>query len=140
MGSLGYKKLQVELLAMKWQDRCLQVHRLPRPFLLPAQVRLAAQELLVAELKNLGPGGRAALAEAWAEFIPKYGDPPFQVRPSPPPPSPQSQVAAPTNGQTNGAPAPAPPGGQLLTLEEDEEERWVGARGPGGCNLQGLQA
>ena len=23
--------------------------------------------------------GRSALAEAWTEFIPKYGDPPFQV-------------------------------------------------------------
>ena len=41
-------------------------------------MRLAAQELLVAELKNLGETGRKALVDAWAGFIPKYGDPPFQ--------------------------------------------------------------
>ena len=41
-------------------------------------MRLAAQELLVAELKNLGEVGRKALVEAWSGFIPKYGDPPFQ--------------------------------------------------------------
>ena len=55
LGSPSYKKLQVELLAVKWQDRCLQV----KYDLTPCpqsdfQVRLAAQELLVAELKNLG--------------------------------------------------------------------------------------
>ena len=55
LGSPSYKKLQVELLAVKWQDRCLQV----KCDLTPCpqsdfQVRLAAQELLVAELKNLG--------------------------------------------------------------------------------------
>jgi len=103
LGSPSYKKLQVELLAVKWQDRCLQV-------------RLAAQELLVAELKNLGSQGRKQLAEAWAEFIPKYGDPPFQ-----------SQVSAPaqTNGGgSNGSNGNVPPNnGQLLTLEEDEDER-----------------
>jgi len=103
LGSPSYKKLQVELLAVKWQDRCLQV-------------RLAAQELLVAELKNLGSQGRKQLAEAWAEFIPKYGDPPFQ-----------SQVSTPS--QTNGGGGNSsngnvpPNNGQLLTLEEDEEER-----------------
>merc|ERR1719244_1110405 len=67
LGSSTYKKLLVELLAVKWQDRCLQV-------------RLAAQELLVAELKNLGPNGRKCLVEAWAGYIPKYGDPPFQAQ------------------------------------------------------------
>ena len=41
---------------------------------------MAAQELLVAELKNLGPNGRKCLVEAWAGYIPKYGDPPFQVQ------------------------------------------------------------
>ena len=41
-------------------------------------MRLAAQELLVAELKNLGEAGRKALVDAWSGFIPKYGDPPFQ--------------------------------------------------------------
>ena len=55
LGSPSYKKLQVELLAVKWQDRCLQVKCDLTPCSEPDfQVRLAAQELLVAELKNLG--------------------------------------------------------------------------------------
>ena len=65
LGSVGFKNPQVELLAIRWQDRCLQI-------------RLAAQELLVAELKNLGVGGRRHLVEQWKQFLPKYGDPPFQ--------------------------------------------------------------
>ena len=32
----------------------------------------------MAELKNLGETGRKALVDAWAGFIPKYCDPPFQ--------------------------------------------------------------
>ena len=64
-GSKGFKKPQVELLAQRWQDRCLQV-------------RLSAQELLVAELKNLGAKGRKHLVETWGQYLPKYGDPPFQ--------------------------------------------------------------
>ena len=49
----------------RWQDRCLQI-------------RLAAQELLVAELKNLEAKGRKHLVELWGAYLPKYGDPPFQ--------------------------------------------------------------
>ena len=41
--------------------------------------RLAAQELLVAELKNLGPKGRKHLVDVWGAYLPKYGDPPFQT-------------------------------------------------------------
>jgi hypothetical protein len=37
-------------------------------------VRLAAQELLVAELKNLGPKGRKHLVDIWGQYLPKYGD------------------------------------------------------------------
>lgn len=66
LGSKSFKKPQVELLAQRWQDRCLQV-------------RMAAQELLVAELKNLGTKGRKHLVEAWGQYLPKYGDPPFQM-------------------------------------------------------------
>ena len=66
LGSKFFKKPQVELLARRWQDRCLQI-------------RLAAQELLVAELKNLGPKGRKSLVEAWSQYLPKYGDPPFRL-------------------------------------------------------------
>lgn len=64
-GSNTFKKPNVEQLAIRWQDRCLQI-------------RLAAQELLVAELKNLEPKGRKHLVELWGAYLPKYGDPPFQ--------------------------------------------------------------
>ena len=64
-GAKAFKKPLVEQLAIRWQDRCLQI-------------RLAAQELLVAELKNLGPKGRKHLVEMWGAYLPKYGDPPFQ--------------------------------------------------------------
>ena len=66
LGSRSFKKPQVELLAQRWQDRCLQV-------------RLGAQELLVAELKNLGAKGRKHLVDTWGQYLPKYGDPPFQT-------------------------------------------------------------
>ena len=83
--------------------------------------------------------GRKQLAEAWAEFIPKYGDPPFQVSRQKSKqvkkykvlfkffPLHQSQVSTPS--QTNGGGGNSsngnvpPNNGQLLTLEEDEEER-----------------
>lgn len=52
--------------SFRWQDRCLQI-------------RLAAQELLVAELKNLGPKGRKHLVDVWGAYLPKYGDPPFHT-------------------------------------------------------------
>ena len=42
------------------------------------QIRLAAQALLVAELKNLGTKGRKHLVDVWGAYLPKYGDPPFQ--------------------------------------------------------------
>lgn len=82
------------------------------------QVRIAAQELLVAELKNLGESGRKALVEAWSGYIPKYGDLPFQ--------SGTSGARGP--GATNGGPQPqgmsqgqgqGPP--QLV--DEEEEDR-----------------
>ena len=65
LGSKAFKKPNVEQLAIRWQDRCLQI-------------RLAAQELLVAELKNLGPKGRKHLVDIWGAYLPKFGDPPFQ--------------------------------------------------------------
>merc|ERR1719244_1730743 len=100
LGSSTYKKLLVELLAVKWQDRCLQV-------------RLAAQELLVAELKNLGPSGRSALVEAWSGYIPKYGDPPFQP----------VQHNGSINGGVANGPTTGTPGQVNGGLEDDEEER-----------------
>jgi len=109
LGSSKHKKLLVELLAVKWQDRCLQV-------------RLAAQELLVAELKNLGPNGRKCLVEAWAGYIPKYGDPPFQAQGS----TGGGSGTSLTNGNgmnnnhINGGANGSPP---VQLVDEEEEER-----------------
>merc|ERR1719300_848727 len=104
-GSIKHKKLLVDLLAIRWQDRCLQV-------------RLASQELLVAELKNLGPNGRKCLVEAWGGYIPKYGDPPFQV------PGNVSNGSI-TNG--NGQHVNVSTGNSQIScnqfVDEDEEER-----------------
>ena len=86
LGSRFFKKPQVELLARRWQDRCLQI-------------RLAAQELLVAELKNLGPKGRKSLVEAWSQYLPKYGDPPFKLDP---PNQPNGNSGSNGNGGSNG--------------------------------------
>ncbi len=103
LGSRMFKKPLVELLAQRWQDRCLQI-------------RLAAQELLVAELKNLGPKGRKHLVDAWGQYLPKYGDPPFQ----------NSASGSGVNGSTaSGAASTSENGGEdeeLADEEDDEEE------------------
>ena len=101
LGCTNHKKILVELLAVKWQDRCLQV-------------RLAAQELLVAELKNLGEAGRKALVEAWSGYIPKYGDEPFQTN---------SGSHLTNGGQNGGQINSSSGGGGLQLMDEEEEER-----------------
>ncbi|CAG0923305.1 unnamed protein product, partial [Notodromas monacha] len=56
-----YKRIRVEMLARRWQDRCLEV-------------REGAQALLLAELNRIGPKGRKALVEAWAPFLPTFSE------------------------------------------------------------------
>ena len=78
------------------------------------QVRIAAQELLVAELKNLGESGRKALVDAWSGYIPQYGDAPFQSSTG------TGGARAPV---TNGGPQPQGMSqGQGLPQLVDEEE------------------
>lgn len=98
LGSKMFKKPQVELLAMRWQDRCLQV-------------RLAAQELLVAELKNLGSKGRKHLVDTWGHYLPKYGDPPFQ-----------NSINQPPHNGVNGNNGHDAPEEDEIEEEEEEEE------------------
>ena len=87
------KKFKFSIFICRWQDRCLQI-------------RLAAQELLVAELKNLGPKGRKHLVDVWGAYLPKYGDPPFN-----------------TVNQTNGAANAGVPWEPCEEdIDEDEEE------------------
>lgn len=54
-----YQRPLVEILARRWQDRCIEI-------------REAAQALLLAELKAAGPRGRRQIVEEWAPFLPVY--------------------------------------------------------------------
>uniref|UniRef100_A0A6B0VHG6 Putative repeat-containing protein 7 n=1 Tax=Ixodes ricinus TaxID=34613 RepID=A0A6B0VHG6_IXORI len=56
-----FKRPQVEMLARRWQDRCLEV-------------REAAQALLLAELRRIGPKGRKAVVDEWGVYLPNYGE------------------------------------------------------------------
>ncbi|KAG7312709.1 hypothetical protein JYU34_001079 [Plutella xylostella] len=58
-GAKSFKRPQVEMLARRWQHHCLEV-------------REAAQALLLAELGRLGPKGRKALVDSWAQYLPLY--------------------------------------------------------------------
>uniref|UniRef100_A0A8B9J163 WD repeat domain 7 n=1 Tax=Amazona collaria TaxID=241587 RepID=A0A8B9J163_9PSIT len=51
----------LEMLARRWQDRCLEV-------------REAAQALLLAELRRMEQAGRKETIDAWAPYLPQYMD------------------------------------------------------------------
>ncbi|KAM4643450.1 LOW QUALITY PROTEIN: WD repeat-containing protein 7 [Amazona ochrocephala] len=51
----------LEMLARRWQDRCLEV-------------REAAQALLLAELRRIEQAGRKETIDAWAPYLPQYMD------------------------------------------------------------------
>uniref|UniRef100_A0A8C5AUD7 WD repeat domain 7 n=1 Tax=Gadus morhua TaxID=8049 RepID=A0A8C5AUD7_GADMO len=51
----------LEMLARRWQDRCLEV-------------REAAQALLLAELRRIGQSGRKDTIDLWAPYLPQYVD------------------------------------------------------------------
>ncbi|XP_057216303.1 WD repeat-containing protein 7 isoform X2 [Triplophysa rosa] len=80
---LGLEKFRpplLEMLARRWQDRCLEV-------------REAAQALLLAELRRIGQSGRKDTIDLWAPYLPQYVDavsPPGTAtettQPVPPPP------------------------------------------------------
>nr|XP_033789823.1 WD repeat-containing protein 7 isoform X2 [Geotrypetes seraphini] len=61
---LGLDKFRpplLEMLARRWQDRCLEV-------------REAAQALLLAELRRIGQIGRKETIDSWAPYLPQYVD------------------------------------------------------------------
>ncbi|XP_010001961.1 PREDICTED: WD repeat-containing protein 7 [Chaetura pelagica] len=61
---LGLDKFRpplLEMLARRWQDRCLEV-------------REAAQALLLAELRRIEQAGRKETIDAWAPYLPQYMD------------------------------------------------------------------
>jgi hypothetical protein len=71
------------------------------------KVREAAQALLLAELGRLGPKGRKALVDSWAQFLPSYssadtlGFPQSNQQPS-------SQTLTVPSAQHGGAPQQTP--------------------------------
>ncbi|XP_048021920.1 WD repeat-containing protein 7 isoform X3 [Megalobrama amblycephala] len=79
---LGLDKFRpplLEMLARRWQDRCLEV-------------REAAQALLLAELRRIGQSGRKDTIDMWAPYLPQYvdavsspGTAPETAQPAPPP-------------------------------------------------------
>lgn len=62
VGSEYLKAPLLEMLARRWQDRCLEI-------------REAAQALLLAELRRIGPEGRKEVLDQWSPFLPTYVDP-----------------------------------------------------------------
>lgn len=64
-----FKEPLVETLAIRWQDRCVEI-------------RDAAQALLLAELSRIGVEGRKKLVETWAPFLPNLNVDPFSATPN----------------------------------------------------------
>ncbi|XP_076813155.1 WD repeat-containing protein 7-like isoform X1 [Clavelina lepadiformis] len=62
MEMLNYKPAKLELLARRWQDRCLEL-------------REASQALMLAELRQMGSDGRRKVVELWSRHVPDYVDP-----------------------------------------------------------------
>lgn len=88
-----FKRPQVEMLARRWQDRCLEV-------------REAAQALLLAELRRIGPKGRKMVVDEWAVYLPNYGEAFLASTAGPTPPTPQpGQMPQPASGMGGGSPS-----------------------------------
>ncbi|KAM8827764.1 WD repeat-containing protein 7 isoform 5-T6 [Spinachia spinachia] len=93
---LGLDKFRpplLEMLARRWQDRCLEV-------------REAAQALLLAELRRIGQSGRKETIDLWAPYLPQYVD----------------TVSSPGSATEPAPPAPPPPEAQPVETKVPEEE------------------
>lgn len=54
-----FKRPQVEMMAKRWQHHCIEI-------------REAAQQILLGELRRMGKRGRKQLVESWAQYLPMY--------------------------------------------------------------------
>nr|CAD7568431.1 unnamed protein product [Timema californicum] len=106
-GSKTFKRPQVEMMARRWQHHCLEV-------------REAAQALLLAELGRLGPKGRKALVDSWAQYLPNFTSDTQAVSQGNVPATHQSQAAA--NGSTPSHQVDSVQQQQHHHMEEDDEE------------------
>lgn len=59
--SSSFKSPLLDVLAKRWQDKCLEV-------------REAAQNILLCELKRIGPKGRKQIVDEWASYLSQYED------------------------------------------------------------------
>uniref|UniRef100_A0A1B6MPX3 WD repeat-containing protein 7 n=1 Tax=Graphocephala atropunctata TaxID=36148 RepID=A0A1B6MPX3_9HEMI len=100
-GSKTFKRPQIEMMARRWQHHCLEV-------------REAAQALLLAELGRIGPKGRKALVDSWAQYLPQFSSAEMNAPAQPP----STQQGQPANQEQ-----------QAVTHEEEEEEEEEGAEG-----------
>ncbi|CAH1778713.1 unnamed protein product [Owenia fusiformis] len=66
VGRSEYKPPELQMLARRWQDRCLEI-------------REAGQALLLGELRRIGPEGRKRVIDTWAPFLPSYVDPNLSI-------------------------------------------------------------
>ncbi|XP_028273427.1 WD repeat-containing protein 7 isoform X1 [Parambassis ranga] len=93
LGLDKYRPPLLEMLARRWQDRCLEV-------------REAAQALLLAELRRIGQSGRKDTIDMWAPYLPQYVD----------------TVSSPGTGTEPSPQAPPPPEAQPIETKVPEEE------------------
>uniref|UniRef100_A0A8C6UP59 WD repeat domain 7 n=1 Tax=Neogobius melanostomus TaxID=47308 RepID=A0A8C6UP59_9GOBI len=93
LGLDKYRPPLLEMLARRWQDRCLEV-------------REAAQALLLAELRRIGVSGRKDTIDLWAPYLPQYVD----------------TVSSPGASTDQPVPAPPPPEALPVETKVPEEE------------------
>ncbi|XP_061211598.1 WD repeat-containing protein 7 [Neopsephotus bourkii] len=95
LGPSAFRPPLLEMLARRWQDRCLEV-------------REAAQALLLAELRRMEQAGRKETIDAWAPYLPLYMD----------------SVLSPgvsTEAVQMGSTSPDPMGTEAKVQEEEQE-------------------
>ncbi|XP_052817918.1 WD repeat-containing protein 7-like isoform X2 [Mya arenaria] len=97
----NYFSPQLEILARRWQDRCLEI-------------REAAQALLLAELRRIGPEGRMQVVDEWSPHLPTYVDPAFSIL------NPEAQ------GQSHGEDMEEEADSEQYLGDDSNEERCIG--------------
>uniref|UniRef100_A0A672NK31 WDR72-like alpha-solenoid domain-containing protein n=2 Tax=Sinocyclocheilus grahami TaxID=75366 RepID=A0A672NK31_SINGR len=125
---LGLDKFRpplLEMLARRWQDRCLEV-------------REAAQALLLAELRRIGQSGRKDTIDMWAPYLPQYvdavsspGTAPETAQPAPPPveapptetKAPEEEIDVTDDDITAGCLSNLPPNAKICNSYEERRKQ-----------------
>jgi hypothetical protein len=99
IGRLNYKPPLLEMLARRWQDRCLEI-------------REASQALLLAELRRIGVEGRSRIVDEWSPFLPSNIEAPLSLF---------SETAVPQVQPLGGTSNISTSGAQDLNDDDDDE-------------------